>query len=691
MLPRTTSTSGAWTEAGSLVLPSEYVRAQIASAEAANAATRQLEGTDEALFKALILGGTRPSVVPRQILPQMQALGLYAGVKDPGEGRDRTAQFLRRIAATPLMRTVISNLVNQVQSFGHKMRSKTSPGFEIVMADPDARPSPLDKKNMLEIERLFLQGGVEWRRSDGRFGPYSGDGQLRADPFPVMLEMLAYDSLILDFGVLLVEPGLNRKRAPIAWMKTTDAARIRYTQQKPLKPIVDPLGQPIDVSYTNELRARGVTVEYVELDEGRRVQNEYAWDEAIPFIRNHRSAVEVMGYGWPELASLVEIVAGMVTATRHNVEFFTHDRVPPGIMVGTGGFDQQWLSDFMRILQSPSTEGSQWHKVPMLFGEPDAKLTYTPFRQTEKQDMYWRQWMIYLLNVAYALFHVAAEEGNFQAFLTAGGQQSATGGEQRVSQMRWTGLRTTMQKLESCLNHNIVRHFWADGDGYGPYRLRFLNVITRDEERDRRLDIEDINAGLRTINEVRISRDERPYKDALDTAKMREIEAFIREKREGLEYSNPIRFQDLADRMYELMDGKWAMWPDAPVQGTLNMIWAQEHAPDLEPEVDEDDAWVQAQQQGPPQGFQEKMDVAQWKHAQNQQQQQPDEDDQDSNAEEQGPEDAQERNWLQEREAKPDQGGAKPVRKSTGVVVLEFLVEKKNSILRAVRNLVGLG
>ncbi len=568
----------------------------------------------QTILKALV--GDAPRATPRQILPQMFHLGMYQGIKTPAQISLKTVEFLRRIARTPITSIVIRKIIKQGQSFGHRPRSENDPGFKIVVADrEDEELTPEEQKQTDEITTFMEQGGyIHARDYDGAMGAWSGDGTEEADRLPVLLAKLIEDSLTLDWATIRVEPGMNEKRNPIAFMRAADAGRIRMTEHPPPKPVKDTFGNVLDLGYTAQHRT-DINVEFVEIGDGNEPINEFTYDEIIPFVRNHRSNVMALGYGWPELAELVEHIAGMLVATQHNVQYFTSNRIPPGIISVAGNYDEEWQNAFLMQILAQGTEGNQAYKVPILFGDTGADTKFIPFRTKERDDMYWRQWLIYLINIICAALDVAAEEVGFQAFLSAGGQQTGTGGDQRVNQSRWTGLRTLMEQLEGLLNRRVVSRFFPDSTGYGPYRLRFVNLVPRDEERERKFETDDLASGMLTVNTAHVARGERPVKDPIDRDLAERVMRGMEKHRSDLQHDDRDKFLDLYERTYEQEGGKWAMWPDAPTNPTLNMIWSQEHAQDLEPEVDEDEQWAQAQQGGPPQGFTDKMDVEAWKAA----------------------------------------------------------------------------
>ena len=528
----------------------------------------------------------RPKATPRVMLPWNYTTGLYGGVKTPAHASMKTHEFLRRMGGYFAPRMVISTLTDQMTRFGRPARTQSEQGFEVYVRDESARPTKGDKRRIAALVDLIMRGGVITQRNeDGALGVWSGDQTEEADPFPVLLQKLAKDGLELAWATFRIESGINARQTPVAFMKMLDSARIRFTEQQPRQPVLNELGEPLDIGYKPRVR-HGTRVEYVELGDHGQPINEYTWHEVIPWVRNQRSDLLAQGYGWPELASALELVVGMVKAVEHNIRYFTHNRIPPGIVSTSGDFDESLLQDFLWNITQPGSDGDMHYRLPMMMGGKDFKLQYTPFRQTDKQDMFWRNWIVFLLSALASLYNVAMEEMNFQAFLTVGGLQSGTGGEQRVATLRSTGFRNNMTSLEAVFDRRIVAPFWADSTGIGPYGFRWVNLVPRDEERERQAQVQDLNAGILSINEVRALRDQREIRDPVDRELYLRLWDELRAHNPKL-YHHRDEFLDVLERRYEKRGGKWALWPEAPMSPSALQVYQQEHQGDLGPDVPE--------------------------------------------------------------------------------------------------------
>lgn len=548
-----------------------YVPGGLATTRPNAVAQEWTEGLDEELVKAL--NSKRGKWTPRQIMPSVARLGLYRGVKDPAGATLRTARFLRGMMDAPLIRAILTGFLNEARSYCVPAVAAYDKGFEIYHEDEDAEVSTKDRDRMDGIREHMLEGGIHSRRpDDGALGVWNADFRMEALPLPQMLAALLLDSLVLDWATLYMEPGNNPSIAPVGFMLPLDAAMIRRTEQPPAKGEKDH-----GLGYVPQIR-HDIRVEFVEINDQMKVVNEYQWDEVAPLVRNHRTDFFTHGYGWPELASLIEIVAGMVTSVEHNVAHFTTNAVPPGLVTISGSYNEEAAQDFVWQLVRPGTSGDAANRLPILFGVPgeEMRVDYTRFQTQERQDMYWKNWLSFLMAAACAVWHIAPEDVNFQSFLTVGGLQTGTGGEQRAFMQRSKGFVSLMNDLESFINRRIVSRFFADKTGFGPYRFRWTNLEAREEEKDQERQIAEMQAGLYNAQDLRRKRDERLIRDPLDRAKYQSIEKWVRRNRPDIaKYQD--RFLDLIERIYENDGGEWALWPEAPAQPMLMTIWQAEH------------------------------------------------------------------------------------------------------------------
>jgi len=521
---------------------------------------------------------------PRKILPSLASLGVYQGIQDVHKATNLTFDILRRLANTPIIRMIIETRVRQVQRYARPPRFRGDTGFRVTLRDPNARPTAGDYRRMEHITQFLLDGGVRRRRSvDGAWGVWSGDEYDEALPLMDAVGVLVRDSLTMDAAALWLNPTApnDRDKIPCVMFKPVDAALIRRCLL-PLPRGVELAGEAQQYTpYQPEIRRDLRVPAFVMLTPDGKPLMEFGRDELAYLVRNPRSDWWSQGYGYAELESLLDVVVGLLTAVHYNVSYFTENHVPPAIMVGSGQFSEEWLQDFLSTMVSQVGGPNKWHKLPLLFGDENARLELIPLRSGQREDMLWREWLIFLINLACSEFHIAAEEVNFQAFLTRGGVLTQAAGAERVTTAQDTGLRPLVYHLFAYLDRWIVSRFWADPNtGVGPYTIVPEGVDQEDEQAALQADSAAISSGRRTVNEVRQERGEAPYRDPLDDDLWNDCENVIRRRwAEAERY--PEAFREKVEQLYRAAGGKFARWPDAPANPTLLQIWMQEHQADI--------------------------------------------------------------------------------------------------------------
>lgn len=562
------------TEAG-IIVPDSYVDQQEreltkdALAEAAVMQEILVEG--EELYKAV--REQKSQFITRRIIPSLIGMGYYQGIKDPAKATTATFAIEKQIGATPCMRFLIESFVGHIMRFGTPSTNPTQRGYRIVMRDPYSRPTSKDKERIQELTDFVYNGGFRSRRpADRRWGVWSGDYLDEAWTFPKTLAALTRDSMTLDAAALWMNPGQDKVNTPVAMFKPVDAALIRKTQPEvPDKMLVLSSVDGMYEPYKAQLREDIKMIEYVMLrpdssaHNGETVMAEYGADEMCYIQRNPRTDWWANDYGFSELESMIEIVIGQTNALSYNTSYFTHNSVPPGILVGSGNVSRKWIRDFVSTLVSQVGTPNKWHKIPMLFGGENFNLAFTPLRDRSKEDMQWRDWIIFLINLACATYRVASEEVGFQAVLTRGGEQSATGGQQRVDSARESGFLSVADTMEAELDRSLIMPFYADEKtGVGPYKLEFVGKSPENEELKHRFSNEMISTGRRTLNDQRKLDDMAPYRDPITMELWNRIKNTVLDEHPEYKHDD-VALDEVCDRLYRQYGGEYRPWTDMPL------------------------------------------------------------------------------------------------------------------------------
>jgi hypothetical protein len=546
----------------------------------ADVASRAEVEKSMSLYKAM---GDNAEQYPRKLLPVAAYLGLYEGLEDIRKATGMTLEILRNLGQMHVCRVIIDKRVEQMQRYAHPSHKRGQPGFKIVKRDDTERETPGDRRRMEKISEAVQRGGL-WRQRerDGQWGVFSYDDYERAWNFPDVMGALTRDSLSMDAACVWINPTENPEReAPYVYFRPIDASLVQRALQ-PLPKTAQPEGEGVYTPYKPKIRPQ-VAAEYAYVSPEGKVLMDLPWTDAGYLIRNRRTTWWTVDYGFSELESALEIIAGLFTAIRYNVDFFTDSHIPPALLVGSGNFSVQMLQDFLSTLVAQVGGGpGRWHKLPALFGDADSKMQVLQLRNGQREDMMWQNWLVFLINLLSAMYSVAGEEINFQAFLSRGGFGD-TAQPERVTEAKQSGLIPLAHKIKHFVDLHLVAPWWRDSStGWGPYKFDFEALEPLDEERELKLAGERANLGLRSVNMMREEMGDAPWHDPLDDELFTSSEKVVREKYPQMEYKEPDTFRETCERVYEEAGGKFARWTDAPAGGQVLNIWQQEHASEIQ-------------------------------------------------------------------------------------------------------------
>jgi len=571
------------TEDKALWLPPGYVQKR---GDHARSLLREFmeENLDEAegLLKS-IRGGHAPAQVPHKLVELFAKLGYYSGITSPQKATKVTLQLLRRIGESLLVRTIYSTRQRQVIRWMYPSVDDNQPGYKLALRDPNARPTAQDRKRMLEIGAVLHHGGYRRKREhDGVWGVWTSDYMMRAQGIGQTVSALVRDMLTLDGGALWTVPGRVKDSCPVSAFFALDGALIRRTIpdipafRNPQ--VVDrsesfigpaPMLEP----YRPQLYDTDRLIEYVyvqpeqQLDTDEQVLAEFTCDELHYVVRNPRTDWWAHGYGHSELESCLEIITGVVNAIAYNTSIFTHSNIPPGVLTFSGGFGEHWINDFFTTIVSNIGGPNKWHKLPILFGDPGetASGQYIPLRDNKQDEMMWREFLIFSINLLCGAYHIAAEEINFQAFLTRGASLGDQGGAERVAYAQETGLHDLVRVVFDTLDTAIVSRFYADPQtGIGPYTIVPTGVRQNDEEQQHQRRMDRLNTGLTTPNEERAETDRLPLRDPDNPELWDRIRERVLALHPDLEQDQQ-RLDDVVVQVYRKQGGSLRRWTDLPI------------------------------------------------------------------------------------------------------------------------------
>lgn len=564
--------------------PTLYLSAR-AEAEVNKRRQEQMEANledAEPLLKAL--RSEAPADTPRKIIPALLPLGAYRGIRDPRKATRITFDLLRGMSETFIGRLVLTTRALQCRQFFREPRSEQDEGWRTVMRDQDGRPSVSDRKRMAFIDSICYNMGLSTRRpGDGAravWGPgYDQQALCMGDAVSAFL----WDSLSMDAAAMWFVPGEDRARWPVVYAQPLDAGLVRLPQM-PVDPDQVPDGyddgpEPYKPEINRRLRAG--EAEFVMVDpRTHEVIQDFPFGEVCYWIRNPRTAWWVGGYGFSEMESLIQIVTGLLNAATYNTTYFSENHVPPGLLMLSGDFSDElsfsWLKNFTDTLVNLIGGGDKRHRLPFTVAPEGSNMAYTALRDYQQDDMKMREFSLFFLNMFLANYHIAAEEVNFQAYLTRGGGLQGDQAPERVTEQRRIGLRDLLFGLERLMSKFLVEPWDVDDEtGLSPYRGRLQNVERADEAKDQQMMMERLQGGYSTLNAERARRDEPPVRDPVNADLWKAIEDKACEINPKLRYM-PVELDEVVAKVYQKHGGKLRDWPDMPIGPNATQARQQE-------------------------------------------------------------------------------------------------------------------
>lgn len=511
--------------------------------------------------------------IPRRVSPALHSMGYYQGIKQPTMATSITFEVLRKLARTPIVSGIIETRCDQGSNYWRPPRHDRDTGFDIFLRDEDQRMTPGAKKRCLELRQILLHGGIRDKHpTSGEPAVWDGTYETKSDSFVKTNQAIWRDSLVFDGAAVRIEPGTNEKKFPLSFFKVEDAAQIRRTQPQMTQEArrlhtIDAESEP----YKPDIRKNDKDILFVELESTtEKVLREYRWNEMSYWVRNIRSDIWVHGYGYSELERCIEAIVGLMGAMAFNVEFFTNNHIPPGLLFGSGDYNEEWLEEFKYHLHQNVGGAGKWHVLPMLLGDENAKMDYIRFRDNEKLDMQWDRWSIFLINLLHSIFRTNPEETGWQSFSTKTSTLNEASKAETIVSGEDKGLKPLLRDSEDFWDAHIER---VDEE----FRFGYVGVDPDDEQKRDTLAIQRVQAGISHPWEERRQRDMAEIKDPLDEELYEKIKAKCMELKPDLEEEDPEALDDWVNVQYEKNGGMFALWPKAPVSPSQTQIWQQEH------------------------------------------------------------------------------------------------------------------
>ena len=257
----------------------------------------------------------------------------------------------------------------------------------------------------------------------------------------------------------------------------------------------------LDVNTSTYLRDNAAYFQYAMLGGGRMVP--FGKREIVYMKRNPLSNSV---YGWSPMQSLKEVLNSLIYAIQHNKDQFTDDTIPKGVVQLTGAttedinaFKIQWNGQ-MKKKNRYGEWVKNFFKIPIV--GTDAKFIRLGWSNDELQLITQQQWYSKLV---WGCLGVPPSELGF----TENSNRATETGQKKVIRRRT--VLPLLDLIEYSINSQIVPEF-----GYDDVKFQFDRHDNEEELEKTEIYEKQINAGFRTINEIRIERGDKPIEGGDD-------------------------------------------------------------------------------------------------------------------------------------------------------------------------------
>jgi len=394
---------------------------------------------------------------------------LYGRFKAARELGERLGyEWLERMSKVSVISAFITTRLNQITAFGHKQMRRVLPGYKIVLADPEEPAKPWQKLLIKRIESWLSTCG-DWDQVNTK----GAETYIRGLTFSKFLKLITRDSLVYDQAAF--EILRDRHGRPVAFL-----------------PIA---GDTIRINENND--------GFVQvIEEIPRVS--YELDEIGWCIRNPRTDLKSLGYGYPELELMIDILTSYLFGFEYNTRMFTNGMLASAILHISGPIPERKLNEFRNELAMVMTGVDNAHRIAIL-ADPSEKSAVKLERLDDRErDMQYREWMNFLIKLMGAIFQIDPAEIGFN-YGTEGTRAPVfqSNVESRVEVGKDKGLRPLLSDIEEWINTYLIRPRWPE--------FRFIFSGLSDEADDKRIDrlIKELR-NFSTINEVRAELDKKP-------------------------------------------------------------------------------------------------------------------------------------------------------------------------------------
>jgi len=379
------------------------------------------------------------------------------------------------MSRTPVVNAVIATRQNQVVDYSNQVRSQHMNGWVVGLRQPHAIPSRKDRFIMAHIAGIIETAG----------GEYQPGG------FEQFLRSLTYYTLTVDQAH--IQPIMSAIGKPVGF-RLLDPTTIRRKI---------PFGT---IKGNGELAFE--TLPSAQYLNGRQV-HEFAPGAISWSIRNALPSVYTFGYGYPELAMLINAVTAILNAQTHNAQMYTTGYMGSAMVAIKSLMGPKRFEQFENAIQAMLTGVRRNKSVPIIQLNPNMNesLEVHPFSKPpdDMQFSQWVNWNVRLICSLYGMdpieLGIILDEGK-----ASSKNKSELSPQDRIVASKERSLRPLLRWIARQINETIIWPYWPD------YQLEFYGFDSVSESQKQENLIKAVQ-NFMSVNEVRAVYNLPPWRD----------------------------------------------------------------------------------------------------------------------------------------------------------------------------------
>lgn len=358
----------------------------------------------------------------------------YTGLGYKASTRSTTYQILRSMGRVPIISTIITTRIDQIQNYINFTSDMQRPGWTIRkkmdrFGESDGKLTDDDKREIDRIATFLEEGGIGSKWDTSR------------DDFDVFVRKFVRDSLELDQAC---SEHQRARDGSLVGFFAADSATIRMLEtidprnnfKHDYKPIKGHLPVYAQV-YNNRILEDRDTREQIVF---------YPWEMSFQ-IRNQTSDMRTNGYGVSELEILIDIITWLLYGMQYNGNFFKQGSNPKGFFTIKGNANQAVLNDFRQAWRAMVAGVSNSHKIPIFEGQD---INWVDMQHSNK-DMEFQMWNEFLMLMTCAVYRIDPSEAGFR-FKQQGDIFGQDGQRERLEHSKDKGLKPLLSMLQKEIN-----------------------------------------------------------------------------------------------------------------------------------------------------------------------------------------------------------------------------------------------